>query len=177
MSNCGPPTSRPISLRRASISPCGSANSADESLIARRLHTLRVVVVGAPAYFVERGWPKHPNDLEQHACILRAGADVIDQMAVSHRRPAPVGQSARPLSFEQRRVDPRGRERRHVALPGCRCGRSASSLAQGALAIVLPEFETDGMPIQLVWPPTRAPLERVRRFVDFLASSLKTDLL
>jgi hypothetical protein len=33
------------------------------------------------------------------------------------------------------------------------------------------------MPIQLVWPPTRAPLERVRRFVDFLASSLKTDLL
>ena len=50
-------------------------------------------------------------------------------------------------------------------------------VAQGGLAIVLPEFETEGMPIQLVWPPTRAPLERVRRFVDFLASSLKTDLL
>jgi DNA-binding transcriptional LysR family regulator len=48
---------------------------------------------------------------------------------------------------------------------------------QGALAIVLSEFETEGMPIQLVWPPTRAPLERMRRFVDFLASGLKTDLL
>jgi hypothetical protein len=33
------------------------------------------------------------------------------------------------------------------------------------------------MPIQLVWPPTKAPLERMRRFVDFLANGLKTDLL
>ena len=45
------------------------------------------------------------------------------------------------------------------------------------LAIVLQEFETDGMPIQLVWPPTKAPLERMRRFVDFLTNGLKTDLL
>jgi len=48
---------------------------------------------------------------------------------------------------------------------------------QGALSIVLTEFETEGMPIQLVWPPTRAPLERMRRFADFLANGLKTDVL
>jgi DNA-binding transcriptional LysR family regulator len=48
---------------------------------------------------------------------------------------------------------------------------------QGAVVIVLSEFETEGMPIQLVWPPMRAPLERVRRFVDFLANGLRTDLL
>src|SRR5207245_2633279 len=53
--------------------------SADESLIARRLHALRVVVAGAPSYFAEHGRPKHPVDLEQHACILRAGTDVIDK--------------------------------------------------------------------------------------------------
>ena len=45
------------------------------------------------------------------------------------------------------------------------------------LAIVLPEFEAEGMPIQLVWAPTKAPLERMRRFTDFLASALKAELL
>ena len=54
-------------------------DSADDSLIARRLHALRVVVVGAPSYFAEHGPPKHPGDLEQHNCILRAGTDVIDK--------------------------------------------------------------------------------------------------
>ena len=35
--------------------------SEDESLIARRLHALRVVTVGAPSYFAEHGRPKHPT--------------------------------------------------------------------------------------------------------------------
>ena len=50
-------------------------------------------------------------------------------------------------------------------------------MEQGELEIVLPEFEGEGMPIQLVWLPTKAPMERARRFVDFLANGLKADLL
>jgi DNA-binding transcriptional LysR family regulator len=52
-----------------------------------------------------------------------------------------------------------------------------ADLDEGEVEIVLSEFEPEGMPVQLVWPPTRAPLERMRRFVDYLASGLKTDLL
>ncbi len=29
----------------------------------------RLIVVGSPAYFAERGQPRHPNDLRQHACL------------------------------------------------------------------------------------------------------------
>lgn len=29
----------------------------------------RLIVVGSPAYFAERGRPRHPNDLRQHACL------------------------------------------------------------------------------------------------------------
>lgn len=151
-------------------------DSADESLIARRLHALRVVVVGAPSYFAEHGRPQHPGDIEQHACILRAGTEVIDKW---------------PFRIDGRlqSVRVRGRFRsnsaasiRAAASEGAGLARLplwqiSDLVAQGVLAIVLPEFETEGMPIQLVWPPTRAPLERVRRCVDFLASSLKTDLL
>jgi DNA-binding transcriptional LysR family regulator len=151
-------------------------DSTDESLIARRLHALRVVVVGAPSYFAEHGRPKHPGELEQHACILRAGAEVIDKW------PFRIDGRLQSVKVDGRFRSNSAASIRAAASEGTGLARLplwqvGDLVAQGALAIILPEFETEGMPIQLVWPPTRAPLERVRRFVDFLASSLKTDLL
>jgi len=172
MSNSGPRTSRSISLRIA----VRIGDSADESLIARRLHALRVVIVGAPSYFAEHRRPQHPGDLAQHACILRAGAEVVDKWPFR-------------IDSQHQSVRVHGRLRSNSAASIRAAAREGAGLArlplwqvgdlvaQGTLTIVLPEFETEGMPIQLVWPPTRAPLERARRFVDFLAGSLKTDLL
>ena len=151
-------------------------DSTDESLIARRLHALRVVVVGAPSYFAEHGRPQHPGDLEQHACILRAGAEVVDKW------PFRIDGRLQSVKVHGRLRSNSAASIRAAASEGTGLAQLplwqvSDLVAQGALTIVLPEFETEGMPIQLVWPPTRAPLERVRRFVDFLASSLKTDLL
>jgi DNA-binding transcriptional LysR family regulator len=151
-------------------------DSADESLIARRLQELRVVVVGAPSYFAEHPRPQHPEDLAQHACILRAGAEVVDKW------PFRVGSKPRSVRVHGRFRSNSAAAIRAAAQGGAGLARLplwqiSDLVAQGALLIVLPEFETEGMPIQLVWPPTRAPLERVRRFLDFLTSSLKTDLL
>ena len=151
-------------------------NSIDESLVARRLHALRVVTFGAPSYFAEHGRPAHPKDLKHHHCILRAAAEVVDKW---------------PFRIDGRleTVAVRGRFRSNSAAAIRTAASEGNGLArlplwqirdlvdQGAVAIVLSEFETEGMPIQLVWPPTRAPLERVRRFVDFLANGLRTDLL
>jgi DNA-binding transcriptional LysR family regulator len=150
--------------------------SADESLIARRLHALRVVTVGAPSYLAEHGWPKQPGDLEQHACLLRGGTDVADKWPFridGHVQSIKVHGRFRSNSA----ASVRAAAREGTGLARLPLWQVGDLVAQGALAIVLPEFETEGMPIQLVWPPTRAPLERVRRFVDFLAGSLKTDLL
>ena len=150
--------------------------SADESLIARRLHALRVVTVGAPSYLAEHGWPKQPGDLEQHACLLRGGTDVADKWPFridGHVQSIKVHGRFRSNSA----ASIRAAAREGTGLARLPLWQVGDLVAQGALAIVLPEFETEGMLIQLVWPPTRAPLERVRRFVDFLAGSLKTDLL
>ncbi|MBR0695548.1 LysR family transcriptional regulator [Bradyrhizobium lablabi] len=150
--------------------------SVDESLIARRLHALRVVTCGAPGYFAEHGRPKHPHDLEHHHCVVRAARDVVDKW------PFRIGGKLQTMKV-------RGRFRTNSAAAIRAAASGALGLAQlplwqirelvdrGKLEIVLSEFEADGMPIQLVWPPTRAPLERLRRFVDFLASDLETDLL
>jgi DNA-binding transcriptional LysR family regulator len=150
--------------------------SADESLIARRLHALRVVTVGAPSYFAEHGRPKYPGDLEQHACLLRGGTDLADKWPFridGHIQSIKVHGPFRSNSA----ASIRAAAREGTGLARLPLWQVSDLVAQGALAIVLPEFESEGMPIQLVWPPTRAPLERVRRFVDFLAGSLKTDLL
>ncbi len=98
-------------------------------------------------------------------------------MAVSHRWQAADRQGERPLPLQQRRGSIRAAAIEGLGLARLPLWQIRELVDQGTLAIVLPEFETEGMPIQLVWPPTKAPLERMRRFVDFLASGLKTDLL
>jgi DNA-binding transcriptional LysR family regulator len=50
-----------LALRIAALS--------DSSMVARRLCEVRRLLVGAPAYFAQRGRPAHPRDLLQHACL------------------------------------------------------------------------------------------------------------
>lgn len=150
--------------------------SVDESLTARRLYALRVVTCGAPSYFAQYGSPKHPDDLENHHCVLRAGAGVTDKWSFR------IGGKSRAVSVSGRFRSNSAAVIRDVVSEGLGLAQLPlwqirEHVDQGALSIVLTEFETEGMPIQLVWPPTRAPLERMRRFADFLANGLKTDVL
>src|SRR3546814_1972439 len=43
----------------------------DSSLRARHLGELRIVVVGASAYFARNGRPGHPRDMRRHQCVVR----------------------------------------------------------------------------------------------------------
>ncbi len=42
----------------------------DSSLLARRLCLVRILLVGAPAYFEAHGRPQHPKDLTAHTALL-----------------------------------------------------------------------------------------------------------
>ncbi|KRQ96973.1 transcriptional regulator [Bradyrhizobium jicamae] len=150
--------------------------SVDEQLTARRLQALRVVTCGAPSYLAERGTPKHPDELENHHCVLRASTGGADKW------PFRIGGKLQAVRVSGRFHSNSAAAIRAVAGEGI--GLAQLPLWQirefvehGTLAIILQEFETEGMPIQLVWPPTKAPLERMRRFADFLANGLKTELL
>ena len=150
--------------------------SADESLTARRLYALRVVTCGAPSYLEEHGVPTHPDDLEKHHCVLRAGTGVADKWTYRiDGKPTTVRVSGRFRSNSAAVI--RDVVSEGLGLAQLPLWQIREHVDQGTLAIVLPEFEAEGMPIQLVWLPTRAPLERMRRFVDFLVNNLKTDLI
>jgi DNA-binding transcriptional LysR family regulator len=150
--------------------------SADEQLTARRLQALRVVTCAAPSYLTQHGVPKHPNELGNHRCVLRSATGPsakwpfridgkLQRISVSGRFHSNSAAAIRAVAGEG------------IGLAQLPLWQIRELVEQGALTIVLPEFETEGMPIQLVWPPTKAPLERMRRFADFLASALKAELL
>ena len=59
----------------------------DQSLISRKLATVRRIVCGSPAYFADRGVPGKPEDLTGHECLRqsssRAGRSFARRLAHS----------------------------------------------------------------------------------------------
>ncbi|HST45716.1 MAG TPA: LysR family transcriptional regulator, partial [Luteimonas sp.] len=57
----------------------------DSSLLARRLCTVRLLLVGAPDYFERHGHPAHPRDLARHRALRYTHARVGDAWRFHHR--------------------------------------------------------------------------------------------
>ena len=137
----------------------------DSSLIARHVSDMPRVTVAAPSYLARRGLPAHPAELSAHECVRfwRAGAS-----AWSYR------DGDQPLS-----VPVSGRLRVNqsaAAVDACVAGlgignffayQVASSVASGALRVILAEYETPPRPIHIVYPDRLLPA-RTRLFVDVM---------
>ena len=67
------------------------SNLVDSTLLARRLCSVRILLVGSPAYFKRAGRPRHPRDLAQHGPAIhvrataRTGASATRRTASSRR--------------------------------------------------------------------------------------------
>jgi DNA-binding transcriptional LysR family regulator len=148
----------------------------DSELKVRRLAELRLVVFGAPAYFAKYGRPEHPDELARHQCVLRTteGNGETWPFRVNGRRKT-VWVSG------QFRTDSTAAT--HVAVSrGLGLGMTPlwqirGLVDQGAVEVILEEFETAKLPIYAVWPPSKAPLAKSRLFADFLAARLKGERL
>ena len=57
----------------------------DSSLIARRLCSVTPHLVAAPSYLAERGTPKHPLQLAEHACLGYAYQRTPDTWRFTHK--------------------------------------------------------------------------------------------
>lgn len=146
---------------------------ADSDLKARRIGELRVVVFGAPAYFAKHGRPRHPDELAQHHCVLRI-TDDPDIERWTFR-----------VGGRRKRIRVRGRFRTDgaAATNAAVVGGLGLGLAplwqirglvdDGAVEIVLEDFETAKTPIHVVWPPAKVPLAKTKLFTQFLAERLK----
>ncbi len=146
----------------------------DTSLYATRVGTARRVVVAAPAYLAARGTPVHPADLAAHQTVNPEGLFSREEW-VFRAGGKPVPARLRPtlsVSTMTAAID--------AAIAGWGLTRAlsyqvADALADGRLVEVLSAWESEEMPISLLYPEGRQAAAKIRVFVEFAAGRLRAE--
>jgi len=133
---------------------CGSRRCRISSLIARRLCNVERYLVAAPSYLKQRGKPKHPMALAEHACLGYAYLLTPDTWHFVHK------------SGERATVHPTGGPLRinngDAMLPALVAGLGLgvlpdfivrAALADGRLERVLPDWSLPTSGLHWVTPP------------------------
>lgn len=142
----------------------------DSSLLARRLCSVRILLVGAPKYFERHGRPQHPRDLASHRALRYV-----------HSRAGEAWHFRQPRRSEFSQVVPTAmRANNAEALaPALRAGLGLAlqpeflafdDLRTGKLEHAMPDWQVPPIALHLVAPPGRARPARVQALMDDLAA-------
>jgi DNA-binding transcriptional LysR family regulator len=142
-----------------------------DTLVARRLATIRIVVCAAPEYLRRRGTPRAPPDLAGHNCLLYtiserpaewtfAGPQGTTTVRVAGSLRANNGDLLHAAALAGEGL---------VVLPTFIVG---DDLRQGKLVRVLPRYCQPDLAAYAVYPTRRHLPAKVRSFVDFLAQAI-----
>jgi DNA-binding transcriptional LysR family regulator len=145
----------------------------DSSLMARRLAPVRVLLVGAPAYFVRRGYPKHPKDLTDHVGLIYTNGRAKGVWRFRH---ATEGQYAvsvpSPLRVNNADI------LRPALIGGAGLAMQPDflawdDLATGRLEHALPDWQGPDLSLYLVTPPGTTRPARVEALMAFLTERIR----
>jgi DNA-binding transcriptional LysR family regulator len=142
---------------------------ADSSLLARRLCTVRLLIVGSKAYFDAHGRPKHPRDLARHRCVIYSYARSPETWHLQH---------ARHGDFAVGINGPIKANNAELVLPALRHGTAIALVPEflvwrdvkdGRLEVALPDWHAPPIALYLVTPPSAKRPARVQLLMDYLA--------
>jgi DNA-binding transcriptional LysR family regulator len=147
----------------------------DSSLIATRVGSIRHVVCGSPAYFIERGTPRSPDELAAHDCIT------FDGLMSPNSWKFEVGKSIVTVAIHSRLTVNTAEAAIDAAIAAIGVTRVlsyqvASALRAGMLALALRKFEPTPWPVNLVYAGQGLLPLKLRAFLDFAAPRLKAGL-
>ncbi len=140
---------------------------ADSTLVARSIGSTRRIVCAAPDYLRRAGTPTQPEQLAAHRCIRFTGLNPGVDWSFG-------GRGARRVTIHPALTT----NQLDVALQACLqglgcaqflCYQVQAPLDEGRLVRVLGDFESDPLPVQLVYPGTRLVSASLRAFVDLAA--------
>ena len=167
---------RPVDLIEEGVD-CAirGGNLPDSNLIARRIGVLQFATAATPAYFDKHGRPQHPNDLLKHRCINYFSS-----------------KSGKTLDWDFVRGD----ETLLIPVPACLAVNDStaymsaglqglgmiqmasyqveSMLASGQMELVLEDWTSMPLPINIVYPQNRHLSAKVRVFVEWMADLFST---
>jgi DNA-binding transcriptional LysR family regulator len=144
----------------------------DSSLMALRVGQVRRVLCASPEYLARNGLPLHPADLLRHTVIAASG--------ISPRIEWKFGGPDEPAVV---RITPRLTVTSNdaaiaAAVAGLGITRLlsyqiASELSEGALKIVLADYEEAPWPVHILHRESKYGSAKVRKFIDMLAERLR----
>lgn len=142
----------------------------DTALMARKLCEDRHIICASPDYLAKHGTPQNIQDLQSHSSIgyshvanarlwqLRDGQKTVSA-PVSGRISLNNGEAIRDFLRAGLGVG---------ILPGFIC---QPDIRSGRLVEVLPQVQTNTLPVAVVWPPVSPMPAKLRVFIDFLADA------
>ena len=143
----------------------------DSSLLARRLCGVRILLVGAPAYFERQGRPAHPRDLAGHRALRYVHARVGEAWRFSHRTRGEFSQVV-PSALRVNNAE--------ALAPALRAGLGLAMQPEFLVwedlrAGLVEEAPMDGwqvppIALHIVTPPGRARPARVQALMEYLAT-------
>ena len=148
------------------------ASLADSALLARRLCTVRLLLVGAPGYLDRHGRPSHPAELAQHSALAYTGGAARGVWRFTHP------------GFGEAVVEPPVRvwtDNADMLNPALIAGHGLAlqpeflvwrELRAGQLEIAMPEWSVAPLGVHLVMPPSPLRPLRVQVLIDYLAREL-----
>jgi DNA-binding transcriptional LysR family regulator len=145
---------------------------ADSSLLVRKVGEVRRLTVASPDYLARRGTPARPGELPDHQVVLILTRPELEDWRFRRRdgREEIVRLAPR-LTISD--ID--------AGLSAVRAGHGitralsyqvAEDLAAGRLVRLLPEYEPQALPVQLVTSGARLMPGKVRAFLDHAAAEL-----
>ena len=151
------------------------AKLVDSSLLARQVCPIRILLVGAPAYFEKQGFPQHPSDLAKHKALLYAYDDYGANWRFNHAIEGEYIQALPPSSLKVNNGDalqPALKRGLGLALqPDFLVGEA---LKTGELIQVMPEWQVASVALYIVTPPGRLRPARVEAFIEYLIKHLSS---
>lgn len=145
----------------------------DSTLIARRIMSMPLLVVGAPSYFARRGTPQVPDDLLAHDCIHFSEMQISREWAM-WTSDGPIIVPVTPKSqFDTAEA------MRQAAIAGLGLVKLpyitvASDIKEGKLMPVLESYNVRPIGLYAVYTAGKHTSPKVRAFVDFLALEFPT---
>lgn len=148
----------------------------DSSMVAVEIGTVRQIICASPGYLSEHGRPLSPDDLARHQRVSYSwSGEVSDwpfKMASGKIRRFPV-QARSTLNSVEAIVDWAVQDG-GVAL--MYAYQAAHHIADGALEIVLSDYEVEPLPVSFVYPQGGPLPQKVRAFIDYAMSRLRERL-
>ena len=144
---------------------------ADSNMMARKIATRRLVVCGTPGYFEKHGFPEHPEQLQQHNCLIHTRLPEANVWRFSER--GKVVRVNVAGSFQSNS----SQALKYAALSGVGCVMLPdyclrSELHDGHLVRVITEYCPGDINIYGLFPYTKHVTPKLRAYLDYLKEHL-----